>query len=196
MELFWHGENTCVLNTGKSAQILINPHANISATKKSSLVLLSSEDRSNFSPIDPETYVVDWPGEYEVADCLITGVEIREENVLLKTAYNIHLPEDISVAVIGDVSKALGGEEIEQLGSANVLVLSLKNLDIKDAHKIVDHVEPSFIVPIDYADGTVLENFLKALGITHTPETQSSLKLAKSDIPEMGLTLVLLEKQK
>ncbi|MFN7160406.1 MAG: MBL fold metallo-hydrolase [Candidatus Gracilibacteria bacterium] len=196
MELFWHGEDTCMINTGKSAQILINPHTSTTSGKKNSVIILNSEDRTKYAKIDADTYVVDWPGEYEVADCLITGVEIREEDLLLKTAYNIHLPEDISIAVVGDVSKVLGGEEIELLGSADILVLSLKNLDPKDAHKIVDHVEPHFVVPVDYKDEETLENFLKTLGVTQLPEKKSSLKLSKSDIPEIGITAVVLDQQK
>lgn len=196
MELFWHGEDTCIVNTGKSAQILMNPHTSTTSGKKNSVVILNSEDRSNYAKIDSDTYVVDWPGEYEVAESLITGVEIREEGLLLKTAYNIHLPEDISIAVIGDISKVLGGEEIELLGSADILILSLKNLDPKDAHKIVDHVEPRFVVPIDYVDESALENFLKTLGVAQIPERKSSLKIVKSDIPEIGLTAIVLEAQK
>lgn len=196
MELLWNGEDTCTISTGKSTNILVNPRTSTTTGKKNSVIVLTSEDRAAFAKTEDDAYIVDWPGEYEVADCLINGVEIQEEGILLRTAYNIHLPEDISIAVVSDVSKVLGGEEIELLGSADILILSLKNLDPKDAHKIVDHIEPTFVVPVNYTDETMLENFIKTIGKPLDPERKSSLKLTKSDIPEIGLSLVLLTPQK
>ena len=191
MELTWIKENTCVLTSGKSINIAINPHKSFTS-KNANIVVLTNEDKSLYGKIEEKAYVVDWPGEYEIADTLINGFEVEENTLLLQTIYSLHLPEDISIAVVGDITKPLTGEQVEHLGSTDVLILSLKNLDPKDAHKIVDHIEPKFIVPVGYSEESVLENFLKTMGNIARPEVKNSLKLTKADIPEEGQAVVLL----
>lgn len=194
MELRWINKDSFKITMGKNTTIITNPYKALPAPTGASTLIYSREDDTLYHKVANDTYLVNWPGEYEVADTLITGVELDEESLLLHTAYNIHTSEDISIVLLGSLTKSLVGKQIEELGSTDILLLDIEHMDPKEAHKLVDNMEPRFTIPV-YESKEKLEAFLKASGTSTIPEAKDVLKLLKTDIPEEGHSIVLLSAQ-
>ena len=134
--------------------------------------------------------VIDGPGEYEVKRAMITGVPVRlhiDESGHRGTAYSIVI-DGINVVVTGNIAGKLDEDQIENLGSVDVLVVPVGGggltLDAEGAVAVVTQLEPSYVVPVHYDDGVSkypvpqagVEKFLKEMGVNPEPETK--LKLA------------------
>ncbi len=176
------------------------------------ITLISKDDSdcNNVSPISGETYVVKGPGEYEVKGVMVMGYPMLEGDEIKKSVNTIYKidADGINICHLGALSRKLTDKEFDDIGSVDVLVLPVGDdmyVDTKVATEIINRIEPSYVIPVAYADPSYsskfanlapIEKFLESMGASK-PEVQSSLKLQPSDIDEEGegITVVLLEKK-
>lgn len=147
--------------------------------------------------------VIDGPGEYEVKGAMITGVPVRlhiDEGGHRGTAYSIVI-DGINVVVTGNIAGKLDEDQIENLGSVDVLVVPVGGggltLDAEGAAAVVTQLEPSYVVPVHYDDGASkypvpqagVEKFLKEMGVN--PEPEAKLKLgAREEVAETKVVVL------
>jgi L-ascorbate metabolism protein UlaG (beta-lactamase superfamily) len=149
--------------------------------------------------------VVDGPGEYEVADVLIAGVATasRPGQGPENTAYVLRF-DDLAVCHLGDVNNRLTNQQIEELGSIDVLLVPVGGgnaLGASAAAEVVTQLDPALVVPMHYRlDGGTVEGldpvdyFCREMGLKEVvPEAK--LTVTRSSLPS-ELRVVVLENKR
>lgn len=137
------------------------------------------------------------PGEYEIAEVLITGVGTAYQSgevengagpIGRNTVYAIEM-DGIVVCHLGDLQKPLESGQVERLGDVAVMVAPIGSVEsVKASVETARLVEPRVVVPMDYpgfenTDSEALTRFLKEMGVS-APEGQRRLHLTTSSMPE------------
>lgn len=165
----------------------------------------ASPNHSFVAGVAGEPRVVEGPGEYEVADVLIAGVATSLEpgNGPSNTAYVFRFDE-LAVCHLGDVRKPLTDQQIEDIGSIDVLLLPVGGggaLNPSEAAEVVTQLEPAIVIPMHYRlDGAAVEgllpldNFCREMGSKDlTPEPK--LSVTRSSLPS-EVRIVVLENRR
>jgi len=167
------------------------------------IVLISSSD-SDHSSIESVTYgskipfVIDTPGEFEVAGAYITGlhtdtIEVGKSKLFptgkkFNTSFCILL-EGITVCHLGSQEDdVISGDIIEKMGEIDVLSLPIGGegiLSPEKAYKLAKKLDPKIIIPISYGGSDpkkgALSEFLKEMGAEKI-SPQEKLVLKKKDL--------------
>lgn len=208
MEVQFFGANCVRLNTKKAVIVVDDNLSEIgqkSITKSGDIALFTTK---HTDPKVDVKLVIDTPGEYEVSNVSVQGVSARahmdEEGMKSAVMYRLVL-DDIRVAVVGHIYPDLSEEQLETLGTIDVLIIPVGGngytLDPVGALKVIKKIEPKLIIPTHYADKALkyevpqqpLDEALKALAM-EPKETVAKLKLKAADIAETT-QLIVLERQ-
>lgn len=207
MELQYFGAN-CIKITTKKATVIIDDNLDKLGAKsviKGGEVLLFTQRADQ--AYENAKIVIGGPGEYEVSDVSIKGVAARahtDESGLKATMYKI-IAEDIRVAVVGHIFPDLNEEQLEELGTVDILLVPVGGngftLDPTGAAQVIKKIEPKIVIPTYYADAKLdypvpaqdLESALKGIAL-EPKETVDKLKLKGTDSFAEGTQLVILKK--
>lgn len=208
MELQYFGANCLRLNVKKASLVIDDNLEDLGAkpvTKNSDIALFSGP---HGTPAAETKLVIDHPGEYEVSEVSIQGIAARahtdEEGAKTATIFKV-VGDDIRLVVTGHVFPELSDDQLEAIGTIDVLVIPVGGngytLDATGALKIMKKIEPKIIIPTHYADTSLnypvpqqeLETALKELAM-EPKETVPKLKLKANDIGETT-ELIVLERQ-
>jgi len=150
---------------GREATIVTDPFApsfGINMGRPSASIVTVSHPHPHHAHVEAvggEHRVVSGPGEYEIADVLISGVETyhnghrqHADPLPLNTAYVIDIDE-LRVCHLGDLKDKLTDEQIEALGSINVLMVPVgggSTIGPNVAAEVVSQLEPTVVIPMHY----------------------------------------------
>ena len=216
MEVTFYGMN-CVRLTARNIAVVCDPPPasagtlDIKQTNDVTLLTVPKEGGGGYGPVNLPAkpgMVIDRPGEYEVHNAMITGVGAKLHTDLLEdstpaTIYSITL-DGVRVAFLGNVQPDISNEQIEQLGQTDVLIIPVGNhgltLSPEAAAKIISQLEPKYVVPTHYDDGTtkfaipqaIVGDFLKEMGATSEPIAK--LKVNLKEMP-LETQVVVLQRQ-
>jgi L-ascorbate metabolism protein UlaG (beta-lactamase superfamily) len=121
-------------------------------------VLISHNHKNHNGRENPSRIVIDGPGEYEISETYIYGIESFHDSVLgkkhgLNTIYVARI-EDITICHLGDFGESnLRQETIEAIGKIDILFVPIGGktvLDSARAVKISSQLEPKIIIPMHY----------------------------------------------
>lgn len=146
-------------------------------------------------------------GEYEKQGVRITGISVfhdnkqgveRGKNVL----YKIEI-DDIAILHCGDLGHQLSDEVVEELGSIDILMIpvgGVYTIDAKGACEIVQHIEPSIIIPMHYNDPRLnqetlgglsrVSDFIHAMGVVQSA-SEKKLTIKKETLTKETKVIVL-----
>ena len=206
MEIIWHGY-TCFTVKTKEGAAVINPYKNTIGLKlpalKADVALLSGEESEyDLKAIANEPKVLNWPGEYEVAGIAITAQLLRSEGK--KGADNMLYmldAEGLKICYLTNLEGSFTEEVIESIGEVDVLILPVgadKNSP-KQAHQIIEQLEPRAVVPMYYATPGLkvelqgVEDFAKQAGLTSVESKDKFSLNSKNDLPEDKTEYVVLK---
>jgi L-ascorbate metabolism protein UlaG (beta-lactamase superfamily) len=209
LEIVWLG-HSCFRIRGRDITVITDPFDASSGYSMGSttaaVVTVSHEapDHSNVGAVTGEPQVINGPGEYEIRGAFITGVATRRDSRKgipheRNTAFLMEL-DDLTVCHLGDLGDALSPEQIEQMNSADVLLIPVggnNTINAAQAAEVVSQIEPRIVIPMHFkTDVTTLElepvsKFLREMGITDLT-AQPKLVVSKGSLPEEP-TVVLLE---
>ncbi|MBI5654893.1 MBL fold metallo-hydrolase [Candidatus Uhrbacteria bacterium] len=214
MQIYWHGYSTVRIEAksgDKDATILTDPFPNEASlrmprTVEADILLLSHQDRKRFSMenIQGTPFTISDPGEYEIKDVFIQGIQDRtvdsgEKDRLL--IYRI-AAEGMNVAFLGQLKRKLTDYEVEELDDIDILLLPVGGgevMDSKLASDTISTIEPRIVVPLHYdlpGIKTKLANvdtFCKALGVCKRQDA-NKLKVSKKDLPTEDMVVTVLER--
>jgi L-ascorbate metabolism protein UlaG (beta-lactamase superfamily) len=214
MELIWYG-HACFRLKERAVTIVTDPYdksLGLSPPRlKADIVTIShpGPHHGHTVGIHGDFKVIDGPGEYEIGGLFITGVDLpplkkRSQDEL--TAPNnifIFYLDDLTLCHLGDLRHVPSQSQVEDLGNIDVLMIPVgggKNaLNAAQAAEVISLIEPYLVIPMHYGlpNLTVpldpVEKFLKEMGITKA-ETQESLKLTKSSLPQETQVLLMAAK--
>jgi L-ascorbate metabolism protein UlaG (beta-lactamase superfamily) len=197
VDVTWLGHG-CFRLRGRGAAVVTDPYPPSLGPKlprlEADLVTVSHQhdNHSYTQGVVKDPFVVEGPGEYEVAGVTVLGLptfhdsrqgELHGRN----TVYVIEL-DDVRVCHLGDLGHALEADMLEALGKVDVLLVPVgggNTLEAVGAAEVARQVEPRVVVPMHYALPAVktelapVERFLKEMGVTE-PDPQPKLTVQAS----------------
>ncbi len=214
MQIYWHGYSTVRIEAksgDKEATVLTDPFQNEASlrmprTVEPDILLLSHQDtkRFNLEGIQGKPFTISDPGEYEVKDVFVQGIQDRtlEEGVKERPViYRCNI-ENMSIGFLGQLKRKLTDYEIEELGEIDILLLPVGGgevMDSKLASETISVIEPRLVVPLHYdlpgikTKLTDVNAFCKALGVCKRQDS-NKLKISKKDLPTEDLLVAVLER--
>lgn len=212
MDIYFYGQ-ACFKLKGRTATVFIDPYKEEFTGLKlprdlSADVALSThghDDHNNLAVITDSVLRVTGPGEYEVKGVSITGIATfhDKENGAARgknTVYNISI-DGLNIVHLGDLGHALSEDQIEEIGSTDILLVpvgSVYTIDAKGASDVVSQLEPKIVIPMHYRlpglkfELEPVENFLKEMGFEKV-EPLPKLSITKDKLPD-ELQVVVLNK--
>jgi len=211
MTITWHGQSFF--------EILIKTENEDKDKEKITLVLFPFEKTSSGRPpkikgdivvsddnhkwlknflADENAFLITGPGEYGLKGAFIKGTYLPESNACV---YAIEAEEMRVVCLDALNQKELSSEEIEELGSIDILMIPIgggKVIDSKTAVNIINQIEPKVVIPMYYRtekENKELESvdgFLKLMG-SEKPEPLKHFKVKFSALPKEETEIVLLQ---
>jgi L-ascorbate metabolism protein UlaG (beta-lactamase superfamily) len=209
--------HSCFRIRGRDAAILTDPfspkYGYTMGRPSAGVVTMSHDDgpdRDDHTHVDGvagEPRVLMGPGEYEISNVLINGVRtfVREgDDYRLNTAYVFEV-DDLRVCHLGELGAVLTTDQVESIGSINVLMVPVggtATIGANLASEVVSQIEPNIVIPMHYRiEGTrwsalePVDRFMREMGAKdHTPVPKLSLN-AKSSLPS-DIQVTILENRK
>jgi L-ascorbate metabolism protein UlaG (beta-lactamase superfamily) len=210
MEISWYG-HACFRLKDRNTTVITDPYdktLGLSLPRpKADIVTIShaSPHHNHTAGVKGEFKVVDGPGEYEIGGVFITGIHLTgpkktdSDDAAQNNIYVIYM-EDIAICHLGDLSHVPTQNQVEDLGSIEVLMVPVGGqnaLNAAQAAEVISLIEPYIVIPMHYhLPGLTIkldpvEKFLKEMGLAKA-DTTDMLKLTKSSLPE-ETQIVLLE---
>jgi len=210
MEIIALGHSSFKLK-GKNASVVIDPYDSEMVGQRfpkhvtADLVLVTHEhkDHNNIKaiePIDKQVVVFSHPGEYEVKDIEVFGIESFHDNKNgeergKNTIYHISV-DGINFVHLGDLGQSkLTDAQIDLLDSVDVLFIPVGGkytIDAFQAKEIINQLEPLMVIPMHYKrEGlSPVSFFTKEMGqenIIPLPK----IKITKDSLPDKMQVVVL-----
>jgi L-ascorbate metabolism protein UlaG (beta-lactamase superfamily) len=212
MEITWYGHSCFRLTERNYATVVTDPFDNksigYSALKLKSDIVTVSHDapgHNNTDAVKGTSHVIDGAGEFEIGGVFVTGVSTdgggakkKNKDSSSNTIYVFDY-DGITVAHLGDLKQTPTQSEIESLGTINVALVPVGGgggLNAAKAAEVISLIEPNLVVPMHYSTPAVklsldsLNKFIKEMGLSK-PETQPSLKVTRSGLPDETRVVVL-----
>lgn len=211
MDIVWYGQ-ACFKVKGKSATLIIDPfdpdHLGLKLPRdmEADIALKTHDhfDHNNLSAVTGDPIQIVGPGEYDIKGVAITGVSTPHDKEGgaqrgKNTVYHINI-DGVNIVHLGDIGDTLTQEQIEEIGSCDILMVpvgSVYTIDAKDASEIVSQLEPRIILPMHYGGLTgqkvelePVENFLKEMAVEKV-DPQPKLSITRDKLPEESQIVVL-----
>jgi L-ascorbate metabolism protein UlaG (beta-lactamase superfamily) len=163
-------------------------------------------DHNNAGAISGNPFLISGPGEYEIKDIFMQGIEAFHDKSKGKergktTLYTI-LGEEMTICHLGDLGQSeLTNEQIEQIGEVDILMVPVGGvftISAKEAAKLISQLEPKIVIPMHYKIPKLkiklekLDKFLRTMGIKK-PEVLKTLSCKKKDLPVEGMKIIILK---
>ncbi len=208
MDVQFYGANCVTVSVGGARVVIDDTLADMGgkAIAKAGDVVLYTQAHGN-AP-EGAKLMIDRPGEYEVSDISIYGIQMRshmdEDKQHSTTMYKL-IAKDIRVLVTGHIFPKLKESDFEQIGTVDVMIVPVGGngytLDPTGALELVKEVEPKLVIPTYYADDKLsypmpaqtLEQALQTLGM-EPKERTGKLRLKPGGAFDDTTQLVVLEK--
>lgn len=207
MDLQFYGANCVTVTVGGARIVVDDTLADMggkSVTKPGDVVLYT---HAHGGQPEGAKLVIDRPGEYEVSDISIYGIQARahidEDKQRSATMYKL-IAKDLKLLITGHIHPKLKESDLEAIGTVDVLVVPVGGngytLDPVGALELIKEIEPKLVIPTFYTDpklnfpvpAQTLEQALVALGMEPKDRT-TKLKLKHGDLDDTT-QLVVLEK--
>jgi L-ascorbate metabolism protein UlaG (beta-lactamase superfamily) len=211
MEITWYGHSCFRMIERGLAAVVCDPYDHRVVgyeplkLKADVLTVSTNIPEHNFvSVVKGDPHLITGPGEYEIGDVFITGVQTngaarKSETELRNTLYVFDF-NGITVAHLGNTDRVPTQSEVEALGPVKVALVPVgdgSSLNAAKAAEVISLIEPNIVIPMMYATPASLvkldplTKFLKEMGISEY-ETLPSLKLTgTSALPEETRVVVL-----
>jgi L-ascorbate metabolism protein UlaG (beta-lactamase superfamily) len=213
MEIDWFGLS-CFRLRAREATLVTDPYEKSMGLKfprpRADIVTVShnhaGHDYADGVPGSPK--VINGPGEYEVSNIFITGVQTfhdkrggrdRGKN----TVYAINI-EGLNVCHLGDIGHVPTQAQADLIGEVDILLVPVGGgnaLNASDAAEVVSLFEPLVVIPMHYRVPELsikldsVDKFIKEMGIK-APQKVESLNLKRDSLPKETQVILLDMKQK
>ena len=206
MTISWYGE-ACFLLESSGTRVLIEPPSKESGLAsprlKSDILIYRSHDEIEQVFGHEVPFIISGPGEYEIKNINITGVNDNDPSTSSGQANTIYIIEidDIKIAHLGFLKKDPGNEKLELIGNPDIALVPAGGSPILDAEmamKLINKMEPKIAIPMLYdVKGLKIKRapvaeFIKESEAKESPIAKLTVK--KKDLVEGETKIVILDK--
>ncbi len=203
MIINWHGQFCFQITINKKegqTKIIIDQFDKTVGLKTPTFSpdILLLTHKADFPTIKGDFFIINGPGEYEIKEIFIQGVNSQEKE---NTIYTIEA-EDIKMCHLGKVNQTeLTEKQIEKIGEVDILFIPVggaSTIEPEESLKIIHQVEPKIIIPMSYhlpglkVKLASLDKFLKAFG-QKTIEPLDKLVIKNKDLREEKMNVMVLK---
>lgn len=200
MDITWLG-HSCFRIKSSQAVIITDPfppELGYTLGKQTARIVTLSHQHPSHSytqDIGGEPRIIRGPGEYEISGILIIGIATFHDNqrgqVRGKNTVYVMEIDGVSVCHLGDLGHVLSTEQVEEIGSVNVLFLpvgGVSTINAAVAAEVILQLEPNAVIPMHYKTPAIKREldpvnvFLKEMGMGQI-ESRPKLTLSKSNLP-------------
>ncbi len=193
--------HSCFKISGKQVSVVCDPYNEEKVGLKlpkieADVVTVSHdhEDHNNVSGLKGNYICFDTPGEYEMKDVEITGIESSHDNdggkERGKNTIFVYDIEGIKICHLGDLGQTLTSEQLEKIDGVDILFIPVGGkytIGPKEATRAISDIGPKIVIPMHFKAGKMkdlepIEDFLKEIG--KQPKRVDQLKLKQKDITE------------
>lgn len=142
-----------------------------------------------------QPFVIDCAGEYDTKGVMVEGIDTYPDEAAEKglpadnIIYRIEI-DDISIVHLGSLVRDLNEDQLGKLSGVDILLVPVSGSAGKAAG-IVAQIEPRIVIPMGYKDVSLLDKFVKELGVS--PTREEKLRLTRKDLPQEEMELVVLQ---
>lgn len=209
MDIQFYGANCVTLTVGGARIVVDDTLADLGGKTitKAGDVSLYTHQRDSAAVEDGVKLLIDRPGEYEVSDISIYGIQVRghmdEDKQRTATMYKL-IAKDLRVLVTGHIFPKLRETDLEAIGTIDVMIVPVGGngytVDPVGAMELIKEIEPKLVIPTYYDDSKLtfpmpaqtLEQALTTIGM-EPKERVAKLKLKHADLEE-NAQLIVVEK--
>jgi L-ascorbate metabolism protein UlaG (beta-lactamase superfamily) len=208
MDIVWYGR-ACFRLSDRGVVIITDPPSDDLGYERprirADVVTISHEHpgHNNRVGFRGGPHFFDGPGEYEVKEVFITGIEMYHDarngaNRGRNTVFLFDF-DGLTVCHLGDLGHVPTQQQVEELNEADVLLVpvgGLHTIDASKATEVISLIEPRIVIPMHYktplekAKLDPLDKFFKEMGLAPIP-AQPEFKITKSSLPEETEVVVL-----
>jgi len=210
MQIIWLGHAAFKI-IDKEVTVAIDPYDSVGLRmpKFTAQILVCTSkkpDHYNTEAIKGEPFLIDGPGEFEIKDVFIYGVDCPSLDKDPKnkiTLFTVEM-EGIKVGHLGDIQiDNLSEAQMEILNGVDILLVPVGGqgmVDAPKAVKLVQQIEPRIIIPYSYSVPGLslkldkIDVFLKEMGAAKA-ETLPKLLIKEKDLPQEESKVILLAKE-
>ena len=210
MEITWLG-HSCFRLRSREAAVVTDPCAKstgYSIGRPTANIVTVSHDHpghNNVSAVAGSPHVIQWPGEFEIAGVLITGIRTyhdQEEGQKLgkNTAYVLEL-DGVRVCHLGDLGHVPTPEQVEGLSGVDILLTPVgggSTIGPAAAAEVISLLEPKLVIPMHFQTPAAkaklepLDRFLQEMSAPAAfDERQPKLAATKTTLPQETKVQVL-----
>lgn len=211
-EIRWFG-HACFRIRAREATILTDPVPRSFGYKvekqRADIVTISHRHPGHINEelLTGEYKLIERPGEYELNEVFITGIQTYHDNQSgaergKNTVFLIEA-EGLMICHLGDLGHELTEEQAEAMNTVDVLLVPVGGgtvLEPAQAAAVVAQIEPRIVIPMQYRtelgdfERAELERFLKEMALSEVTPIDR-LTLRKSDLPDgpEATSVVVLE---
>lgn len=199
MEITYLGLS-CVRLRGREADVLIDPlPAGVRAPRVKPDVVVATEGAAEpalLRPADGLPQTVRGPGEYELRGVSVQGIDAGEGLTIMRVEV-----DEVRVVALGRLRGALSEETVDAIGHVDVLAVPVGGgdaLNAVEAARLVNALEPAYVVPVRYATSGIpgeyepVERFAKEMGLAEgwTPQPKINLTGSVSNVEETRVVVL------
>jgi len=210
LEITWYGHSCFRFMERGMASVVTDPfdadEIGYAPLKLKADIVTSSCDmpgHRNLSAVKGSPFEILGPGEYELGDVFITGVQTngkkKKDGEVNNTLYLIDY-NGVTVAHLGNMNRVPSQTEIEALGDVNIALVPVgggSGLNASKASEIISLLDPNLVVPMHYktpdckVELDKLDKFLKQMGVKEV-DPQDSLKIDSAKSLDENTKVVVL----
>lgn len=213
MEIDWFGLS-CFRLRSREATVICDPYEKsigLSFPRPRADIVTISHNHAGHDYADGvrgDPKVINGPGEYEVRNIFITGVQTFHDKRNGKdhgknTAYVFEI-DGLKVCHLGDLGHVPTQTQAEAIGEIDVLLVPVGGgnaLNAAEAAEVVSLFEPMIVIPMHYRAPELVvkldsvDKFFKEMGIKAPPRVET-FKVTKDTLPKEMQVVVFEMKQK
>jgi len=137
-------------------------------------------DHNDLTRFKNQPFVIKAPGEYEIKGVSVFGYP----------AFFIIQMEGVKICHLAFLESSLSQEQLDEIDGVDILLVGI-NPKVATSVKIINQIEPSIVIPMQYGEAT-LQEFLKEFG--QEGETVDRLVVTKASLPEETKLFILQRK--
>lgn len=207
-EITWYG-HACFAIRNRDVTVVMDPVPAASGYdmgRPAANIVTVSHDHQGHSALDnvePGYRLINGPGEYEIQEVLINGIQTfhdaeRGKKLGKNTVYVIEL-EELVVCHLGDIGHVLTDQQVELISSVDILLVPVGGgpmISAAQAAEVVAQIDPGIVIPMQFrtergdSEREPVDVFIREMA-SAGHETLERLQIRKSDIGETTKVVVL-----